>query len=287
MKHSFNFESDTIISRQNPYILYVCKLADKKHRHKEKKLRLDGIKLFAEAVSAGVEIECAFIAEGAKDKIFTKLGDFLTNATASGCDIKIVSDGVFEKISEEKSPEGIICIAKYIDKFHKIATINNEEKLFEQAFAENNSVFALESVRDPGNLGTIIRSAVAFGVDYVLLSSDCADIYNPKTIRAAMGTLFKQRIIIIDDMERALKALSGYGRKVYAAALSNDAVLLGKCKLSQRDCIIVGNEGHGLSENIIAACDERILIPMTAGAESLNAAIASSVCLWEQFGRNL
>ena len=287
MKSSFNFEGDVITSRQNPLVLYVCKLADKKHRQKEKKFRLDGIKLFAEAVSSGVEIECALIAEGTKEKIFSRLGDFLTDATANGCEIKIASDGVFEKISEEKSPEGIICIAKYIDKFHKIATIDKEEKLFERALAENSSFFALESVRDPGNLGTIIRSAVAFGVDYVLMSSDCADIYNPKTIRAAMGTLFKQKIIITDDMERSINLLSINGRKVYAAALSKDAKLLGKCELSSLDCIVVGNEGHGLSEKTIAACDAKILIPMTAGAESLNAAIASSVCLWEQFGRNL
>lgn len=287
MKNRFNFESDVITSRQNPFILYVCKLSEKKHRQKEKKLRLDGIKLFAEAVESGVEIEHALIAEGAKEKIFEKLGNFLTNATANGCEIKIVSDGVFEKISEEKSPEGIICIAKYIDKFHKIATIDNEEDFFKQIFSEDHSVFALESIRDPGNLGTIIRSAVAFGVDYVMLSSDCADIYNPKTIRAAMGTLFKQKIIIVDDIAHALELLSDCGRKVYAAALSKDAALLGKCEISRRDCIVVGNEGHGLSENIISTSDERLLIPMTPGAESLNAAIASSICLWEQFGRNL
>ena len=287
MEYNFNFDADVITSRQNPSVLYACKLAEKKHRQKDRRFRLDGIKLFSEAVSSGVEIESAFIAEGARERIFDKLGNFLIDATEKGCQIKILSDGVFEKISEEKSPEGIICIAKYIDKFHKIATINNIEAFIGEIINSEKSVFALESVRDPGNLGTIIRSAVAFGVDCILLSDDCADLYNPKTIRAAMGTLFKQNVLIVEDMKTALKMLSENGRKTYAAALSNDARLLGKCDLTLKDCIVVGNEGHGLSGEIISVCDEKMLIPMTPNAESLNAAIASSVCLWEQFGRNL
>ena len=161
------------------------------------------------------------------------------------------------------------------------------EALIGEILESDKSVFALESVRDPGNLGTIIRSAVAFGVDCILLSSDCADLYNPKTIRAAMGTLFQQNIFVLEDMEGVLKMISQNGRKTYAAALSKNAKLLGRCEFSCQDCIVVGNEGHGLSDKIISVCDEKILIPMTPNAESLNAAIASSICLWEQFGRNI
>ena len=149
------------------------------------------------------------------------------------------------------------------------------------------SVFILESVRDPGNLGTVIRTASAFGVGCLLLSGDCADIYNPKTIRAAMGTMFHQNIVKVDDLCTAIRTLSDQGRDIYAATLGRDAVLLGDPELDQRDCIAVGNEGHGLSEAVIEACGKKILIPMMPGTESLNAAVASSVCLWEQFGRKL
>jgi TrmH family RNA methyltransferase len=287
MKNVINFEDNVITSRQNPYILYVCKLADKKHRQKDKKFRLDGIKLFIEAVKAETEIESILISESAKDKILSGFENFLIIATERGASIKLVSDGVFEKISEEKSPEGIMCVVKHIDKLHKIATIDNIDIFFDNNLKDNDNLFALESIRDPGNLGTIIRSSVAFGVDVLLISFDCADIYNPKTIRAAMGTLFRQRIIIVDDMARALKSLSLRGRRIYAAALARDSKLLGGFELSKKDCIVVGNEGHGLSMEVIDACDETVLIPMTEGAESLNAAIASSVCLWEQFGRKL
>ena len=287
MKNVMNFEENAITYRQNPYILYGCKLAEKKHRQRERKFRIDGIKLFIEAVNAGIDLESILISEGAKDKILSEFENFLTIAIERGTSIKLLSSGVFEKISEEKSPEGIICIAKYIDKFHKTATIDSIEDFFDSNLKDSDGIFALESVRDPGNLGTIIRSSVAFGANALLISSDCADIYNPKTIRAAMGTLFKQRIIIVDDMVGAIKAISARGRRCYAAALTKDSKLLGQISLSKKDCIVVGNEGHGLSDDVIAACDETVLIPMTEGAESLNAAIASSVCLWEQFGRNL
>ena len=181
----------------------------------------------------------------------------------------------------------MICVAKYIDKFHKIATIDNMGDFLCDILNGKKSVFALESVRDPGNLGTIIRSAVAFGVDCILLSSDCAEIYNPKTIRAAMGTLFRQNIVIIDDMPSAIRTISQSGRRTYAAALSSNASVLGKKQIRFEDCIVIGNEGHGISSELMSACDEVIFIPMTPDAESLNAAIASSICLWEQFGRNL
>ena len=102
-----------------------------------------------------------------------------------------------------------------------------------------------------------------------------------------MGALFRQSIVRVDDLPRALKVLSESGRTIYAATLGKEAVLLGDRSLNSKDCIVVGNEGHGLSEKTIEACDQNILIPMAIGAESLNAAVAASVCMWEQFGRNL
>ena len=274
-----------ITSRQNPTVLYACKLAEKKHRMAERKFRFDGIKLFEEAIGSGIVPELVLIKEGSFGRIIDALEDQLKALEAAN--VRLISDDVFDKISEEKAPEGIICIAKHIDKFHKIIKIDNEDLLVGKMIGDDDKVFALESIRDPGNLGTIIRSATAFGVDWVIISSDCAELYNPKTLRAAMGTLFKQKIIVTDDISATLKKLSLRGRKTYAAALSDDAVLLGGFELSTKDCIVVGNEGHGLSDKTISACDQKLLIPMTENAESLNAAIASSVCLWEQFGRNL
>lgn len=275
------YNLEEITSRQNPYVSYVCKLSEKKHRENEKKFRFDGVKLLGEAVRCGVELESVLLTREAFEKVSDVLGRM--NRKIS---VKLLSDSVFSKISEEKSPEGVICVAKHIDKIHKIIKIKDEGKAVSDEL-KDKSVFILESVRDPGNMGTIIRTAAAFGVDFLLISDDCADIYNSKTIRAAMGTLFHQNIMRVDNICAAIKMLSKQGRDVYAATLGREAVLLGNVALDRRDCIAVGNEGHGLSEEAIAACGKKILIPMMPDTESLNAAIASSVCLWEQFGRNI
>ena len=132
----------------------------------------------------------------------------------------ILSDDLFDKISEEKSPEGIICCAKYIDKFQKNITIYNSADFFQM---KNEQIVLLESVRDPANIGAIIRSAAAIGVDRLILSADCADIYNAKTVRASMGTLFSQHIDRVDDLTVAIAALRADGRRVYAAALDERA----------------------------------------------------------------
>ena len=278
----FNY-TEVITSRQNSSIVAACKLADKKYRDAEKRFRVDGIKLFEEVLQSESEIESVFLREGSVNKILGRIGTSLERVP--NVKIKVVADGVFDKMTEEKSPEGIICVVKHIDKLHKIVKINNRELFLDEI--EGAKLFAVESVRDPGNFGTVIRTAAAFGIDVLLISSDCADLYNPRTVRAAMGALFRQRIIRVDDFSSAMKSLSESGRKTYAATLGQDAVLLGEVELDRLDCIAVGNEGHGLSEDTVNACDKNILIPMTIGAESLNAAVAASVCMWEQFGRNL
>ena len=279
-------KGDVITSRQNASVIAACKLSEKKHRDAEGKFRIDGIKLFEEAVLSGVDIETVFVRQGAVDRLEERIGDLFDKI--SGTDIKILSDGVFDKISEEKSPEGILCVVKRIDKLHKIVTINNDDDLkTETILASHAKIFAVESVRDPGNLGTIIRTAAAFGVDVLLISYDCADIYNSKTVRAAMGALFRQKIIRTSNFSEVLRFLSRNGRTTYAATLGKEAVLLGNDTPDESGCIVVGNEGHGLSEKTIEACDHNILIPMAEGAESLNAAIAASVCMWEQFGKHI
>ena len=280
------FDKEVITSRQNASVIAACKLSEKKYRDSAKSFRIDGIKLFEEAVMSNAEIETVFVKESAVNRVADRSGEYLDRISKDK--IKILSDGVFDKITEEKSPEGIICVLKHIDKIHKIAKINNRSDLDTGLLSlTGDKIFAVESVRDPGNLGTIIRTAAAFGVDQLWISADCADIYNVRTVRAAMGALFRQKIVRIDNLPGALKLLSENGRTVYAATLGKEAVLLGDKELKITDCIVVGNEGHGLSEETVKVCDHNILIPMAVGAESLNAAVASSVCMWEQFGRHL
>jgi TrmH family RNA methyltransferase len=147
-------------------------------------------------------------------------------------------------------------------------------------FPVSRRLVFLESIRDPSNLGAIIRSAAAFGVDALVLSEDCADIYNAKTVRASMGTLFTQPILRVRDMREAVLTARQAGRRVFAAALDRDALQLGAFDVQMGDCVVIGNEGHGLSPETVAACDAAVFIPMTARAESLNAAVAASILMW-------
>jgi TrmH family RNA methyltransferase len=145
-------------------------------------------------------------------------------------------------------------------------------------------VILLESVRDPLNVGAIIRSAAALGVGHLILSADCADVYHPRTVRAAMGPLFSMPITRVEDLAGSVAALRAEGRPVYAAALDDTALRLGSFPLHDGEtaaCAVIGNEGHGLSEDVIRACTRSIYIPMEADTESLNAGVAAALLMWE------
>lgn len=269
-----------ISSRQNPKVKAIYALSDRKVREETRLFRLDGIKLCAEAISCGLEIDGVYLRESSAERVIDRLRAELD--TLSEDKIIYLSDAVFDKISEEKSPEGIITVAKHIDKFRKIGKIEKED------IFRDESLLLLESLRDPGNLGTVIRSAAALGVEKIVMSSDCADIYNPKTIRAAMGGLFRVDIVRIERelMAAYIAELRAAGRRVFAAALDERALCLGDFEVLRGDCFVIGNEGHGLSAELIAACDNSVIIPMQAGTESLNAASASVILMWEIYKAN-
>ncbi len=272
-----------ITSRQNQYVTLAAKLQERKHRQSEGLLRFDGVKLYCEAVLRGVEIEFilldATLAEAVDAKAKALYG---FGIDAAGARILTLSHDIFVKISDENAPEGIVCVAKYIDKIHKIATINSrQEILLRLASPGSGRILLCESLRDPGNVGTVVRTAFAFGIDWLVLSGDCADLYNPKTLRGAMGTLFSQKILRVDDLPAVVEILQSKGRRVYAAALDENAKQLGSFAFGKGDCAVIGNEGHGLSPRMLDACCEKVYIPMAGNAESLNASVAASVLMWE------
>ena len=181
-----------------------------------------------------------------------------------------VSSKVFEKMSDTVSPQGIL------------ATVKKKETGTEEILnTENNRpVLFLERLQDPGNLGTIVRMAEAAGVAGIIMSSDTADIYNPKTVRATMGSLYRVPFSycadIIEEMEKAKKA----GIKVYATTPSN-AKDLYACDYTKKSAFIIGNESAGVSDAVAAVADERVKIPMDGKVESLNAAMAATIVCFE------
>lgn len=271
---------ETVRSPQNKYVSLARGLANKKNRENEKLFRFDGVKLMCEALKNGVNISFALIKENEWNALVEK-AETLYGITKNDIYFPVieVEGSLFERLSEEMAPEGIICVAEYEKDLHRIV---GEEELLK--YDLEDSILILESVRDPQNVGAIVRVAAAFGVDRILMSRDCADIYNSKTLRASMGTLFGTRIDRFADIPFAVRILRENGRRVFAAALERDSIKLGEFEIARGDCVIVGNEGHGLSEDTIKECDKTVFIPMAEGVESLNAATAAAVLVWEFFG---
>jgi len=262
-----------ITSRTNPLIQQLCKLHEKKYRAQESLFVFEGKKLLAEAKDSGVELVHVLAVED--------MLPFCAEILGSKSDILIeVGQSVYDKLTLENSPEGVFVVARPLDKSKKIATIYDNKSSLE---TECNTKLLLSSIRDTGNLGTIVRSAVAFGVDEVILTPDCAEVYNPKTIRASMGAVFRADITIVSCEKQAVTALRDDGYSVYATALSDTSLSLGQVELPERCCFVIGNEANGLDGELIAACSETLTIPMACGVESLNAAMAATAILWESF----
>ena len=138
---------------------------------------------------------------------------------------------------------------------------------------------ALDGVQDPGNVGTVIRTAAALGFDTVILCGACADVYSPKTARATMGAIFRENIVRM-DITAAAEYIHSRGMKLYGAALSERAADIRAAEL-QNAVVAIGSEGRGLSAELLSLCDGEVIIPMTPGSESFNAAIAAAIVMWE------
>ena len=272
------FNSEIKTSRNNPTVKWAASLKEKKGRDREAMFIAEGEKLTYEALEANLPVLKILVSEGKSEKILAKLEALHKRGLGADCDVTVLADGVFEKISTENAPQGVISVIKHLDFFRQIDIIYKEE------FSKNacGRSIVLCSVRDPGNLGSAIRSAVAFGVETVILSSDCADIYNPKTVRGAMGSLFRVRVIRVKDLNEYIKAMHENDRKVYSAELSENARSLSEIRLSAWDAVIIGNEGHGVPEDISRASDGGVYIPISAKTESLNASVAAAIFMWEQ-----
>lgn len=267
-----------ITSRKNRLVIETAALSEKKHREASQAFLIEGEKLVFEAAERSLPVLRLFVSEGKREALLPKLETAFSAPLYRDTEVYILSDDCFLKISSEKAPQGVIAVLKYLDFFKRTAIIYDEDVLSLQ----NKRVVMLYDVQDPGNLGAVIRSAVAFGVDCLLLSSCCADLYGTKTVRAAMGSLFSVSAYVVEDVGQAIGALRKGGRRVLAAELREGASSVFEVALSPSDCVLIGNEGHGIPPQISALCDRSVYLPISRGAESLNAAVAASVLLWEQ-----
>ena len=272
------FRSEILTSRQNATVKWLASLKEKKYRDLHRCFVAEGEKLAIEAATSNLEITHLVIAESRYEKIEKHLFSHLSSEKYDKTEVIKVTDEVFEKISSEKAPQGVISIIKYLDFFKELDIIYKEDFFLKR----DEKAVALYSLRDPGNLGAIIRSAVAFGIEHLVLSADTTDVYNTKVARSAMGGLFKVKITVVKDFASFVDSAIANGRSVYAAELTESASSLLNVKLAPTDIFIIGNEGHGIDRDISVRCSGSVYIPISNKTESLNASIAASVLMWEQ-----
>ncbi len=267
-----------VTSRNNATVKWAATLSDKKGRQASRAFLAEGVKLTLEAISAGLPVTHVFIDVERRADLKDVVKSELFKSGREDVEIFLLSSSAFEKISTEKAPQGLISAIKYLDFFFNIDIIYKEEFFLGQ----QERTIALYSVRDPANLGAIIRSCVAFGVDHIVLSEDCADLYNPKTVRSAMGSLFKVKTTRVKQFGAFVTAAMDNGRRVMTAELSPSALSLNDARLTSSDIIVIGNEGHGVSAEISRLCNTAVYIPISNKTESLNAAVAAGIFMWEQ-----
>ncbi|MCL2697731.1 MAG: RNA methyltransferase [Oscillospiraceae bacterium] len=264
-----------ITSRQNPQVAHFRALMrDRKARLESGLFAVEGEKLFHEAVASGLKPEQILLTEK-----FSQKNDNFCKKAANLCNIDIISDDLAEYISDTKSPQGVFFSLPLLDKFSKLSTLINStgtsRASASQTTAARFRVIALDEVQTPGNVGAIIRSCDAFGVDALLLSESCADIHSPKVIRSAMGSAFRLPVY-----RGGLVELKTLGFTVIGAALSDKAEKLTDFSFPEKSVVVIGSEGAGISAQVLALCDSEIYIPIK-NAESLNAAVAASIIIYE------
>lgn len=242
-----------ITSRANRLVKEMRLLATKRReRYNTRSFICDGIKLLGEAVASGVKIKYVFIEEGLE----------LCKEYIEAFDVYTAPRELMEYISTVETTQGVIFCCEMPER----KNISGEQ------------IIMLDHLQDTGNLGTILRTADAFGLSAVVLDG-CADPYNPKTVRATMGSLFRVNMCEC-SIKDAVRDLHSIGINTYAATLSDDALTIDKINL-QKCAIVIGNEGNGVSQEVQEMCDGNIILPMTGNAESLNASLAAGIVMWE------
>ena len=272
------FEKEIITSRNNQFVKWASSLSEKKNRKESGYFLAEGVKLTKEALEAGLPVDYLIVSENKRTSVLSAVSEFAEAEKYEKTKFVTVSEGVFEKISTEKAPQGVISVIKHLDFFRDMDIIYKEEFFLKP---EEKAIF-LFSLRDPSNLGAVIRSSVAFGIDHIILSDDCADIYSPKTVRSAMGSIYRVKVTTVKNVPSFIKAAQENSRRVFAAELSERAVSLHDVGLIGSDIVMIGNEGHGIDPEISALCDGSVYIPISKKTESLNASVAAAIFMWEQ-----
>ena len=254
--------AEVITSKNNDTVKFVSSLADKNSREHTGCFFIEGKRAVFEAVEAKIVKQIIVSQE------FEKSKDFLSVKTLN-FSVTVFSDGLFKYISETKTPQGILAICKI--KKYDLQSVLKEEK----------AILLLEDVRDPGNMGTVIRTAAAAGFGAIIASDGCVDIYNPKVVRSTVGCLFKIKTIQCKgNFCNIAEEVKHKGFSLYAAHPRGGKDLF-DTDFTEKNAIVLGNEANGLSNALLKQCDSLVTISMAKGVESLNASVAAALMMYE------
>lgn len=250
-----------ITSKDNSLIKLVCDLQrSAKVREENSLFVLEGLRICKDAFDNGIKFDKLIVSRTAMDKYSEEIFKF---SEISNENI-LIPDGLFKKISETMSPQGIIAVAQKPEK--------TEIDLKKGRF------IGLENLQDPSNLGAISRTAEALGVSGIIMSKNCCDPYSPKSLRASMGTLLRLPLVITENFAEDIK---GFGLVSYACVVDSNALPINEVNFSDGCVVVIGNEANGLTEETVKSSDFQVTIPMKGKAESLNASVAASIAAWE------
>ncbi len=255
-----------ISSTDNEKVKYTKSLLKSKNRQKESKFIIEGYRILTLAIECRANIEYVFINETFEDK--KEHLHFLD--TLKSKDIKIfkTTNKIFKDLVDTENTQGILGVVRFKEK--KIEhNINQEDKF----------LLILDRIQDPGNMGTIIRTADAAGVDAIIALKGCVDIYNPKVIRSTMGSIFDMKIIH-STQEECIKELKSKNFKIVSSYLDTNNYYH-ETKYEKHTALVIGNEANGINDELIKESDTLVKIPIYGNAESLNAAISSAILMYE------
>ena len=244
-----------ITSKSNDLIKHIKSLHLKKNRDESGEFIVEGPKMVKEVIASDLKISKVIICE----ELFSEPIDVRNN------DVEFVTANVFEYISDTKTPQGIMAV---------VSKRTNEDIKY------SDTMFALDNVQDPGNLGTIIRTLDCAGINTLLLSSGCADEYNPKVIRSTMGAIFRVNVFSNLNLKEELENLKEEGYNIVVTSLEG-ATNMFEHKFEGKNIVVIGNESNGVSKEIQELANVRIKIPMAGQTESLNAGVAASLVAYE------
>lgn len=264
-----------ITSVQNSQIKNVQLLQKKSSERKSQGLFVvEGEKMFLESLRYGT-VEKVYFSEGYYEHKKAEEGSFLQkDIIPQNTQVELVSDSCFKAMCETVTPQGVIALVQ-IPRYD-----------LEELIAGARALVVLEGLQDPGNLGTIMRTAEAAGMDGVILSDTSVDLFNPKVVRSTMGAIFRMPAVYVKDIIATVTDLNNKGYNTLATHLSATHDYT-KADYSGKTAVLVGNEGNGLSEALTSIAREKIIIPMDGEVESLNASVAAALCMYEVKRNNL